>query len=244
MEVMNNNEFSKEFKIGEQTKEFFNQNMNTLLKASAIVAFIRLIQDLAIYTIGDTSLGGGIAIITLIASSLALFFLGLSIKVIAGNWYLNKTNIELKQGYDSLNGKKLTLFISSTIKGIKIGLWSLLIVIPGIYKTFSYIFNEDFVIFNDAKATEAIKLSKELSKKNIFEIFIYYLALTILAFIPAFIIKILVPIFIMMGLGIIAPFISFVSNMIMYLVAFSIMSGITMKFIDLTQKIGLELNIK
>lgn len=244
MEVMNNNEFSKEFKIGEQTKEFFNQNMNTLLKASAIVAFIRLIQDLAIYTIGDTSLGGGIAIITLIASSLALFFLGVSIKVIAGNWYLNKTNIELKQAYDSLNGKKLTLFISSTIKGIKIGLWSLLIVIPGIYKTFSYIFNEDFVIFNDAKATEAIKLSKELSKKNIFEIFIYYLALTILAFIPAFIIKILVPIFIMMGLGIIAPFISFVSNMIMYLVALSIMSGITMKFIDLTQKIGLELNIK
>ncbi|MCT4584411.1 MAG: hypothetical protein N4A54_05745 [Peptostreptococcaceae bacterium] len=244
MEVMNNNEFSKEFKIGEQTKEFFNQNMNTLLKASAIVAFIRLIQDLAIYTIGDTSLGGGIAIITLIASSLALFFLGLSIKVIAGNWYLNKTNIELKQAYDSLNGKKLTLFISSTIKGIKIGLWSLLFVIPGIYKTFSYIFNEDFVIFNDAKATEAIKLSKELSKKNIFEIFIYYLALTILAFIPAFIIKILVPIFIMMGLGIIAPFISFVSNMIMYLVALSIMSGITMKFIDLTQKIGLELNIK
>lgn len=244
MEVMNNNEFSKEFKIGEQTKEFFNQNMNTLLKASAIVAFIRLIQDLAIYTIGDTSLGGGIAIITLIASSLALFFLGLSIKVIAGNWYLNKTNIELKQAYDSLNGKKLTLFISSTIKGIKIGLWSLLIVIPGIYKTFSYIFNEDFVIFNDAKATEAIKLSKELSKKNIFEIFIYYLALTILAFIPAFIIKMLVPIFIMMGLGIIAPFISFVSNMIMYLVALSIMSGITMKFIDLTQKIGLELNIK
>ncbi len=244
MEVMNNNEFSKEFKIGEQTKEFFNQNMNTLLKASAIVAFIRLIQDLAIYTIGDTSLGGGIAIITLIASSLALFFLGVSIKVIAGNWYLNKTNIELKQAYDSLNGKKLTLFISSTIKGIKIGLWSLLFVIPGIYKTFSYIFNEDFVIFNDAKATEAIKLSKELSKKNIFEIFIYYLALTILAFIPAFIIKILVPIFIMMGLGIIAPFISFVSNMIMYLVALSIMSGITMKFIDLTQKIGLELNIK
>lgn len=244
MEAMKKEELQKEFKIGEQTKKFFEENMKTIITASCIIGFMRFIIDMIGCFNGDSNMKDSIIIITFIALLITMFFCTMSMKVIAGNWYLKNTKMSLKEAYKVLEGKKLTLIISSIIKSIKIGLWSILLIIPGIYKTFSYIFNEDFIIFNDAKSSEAIKLSKQLSKKNILEIFIYYLVVMIMALIPTFIIKVLVPILLLMGLDIVTPFISFVANIITYSATLSIASGITMKFIDLTNKIGLELNIK
>ncbi|WXR62966.1 hypothetical protein WG909_07220 [Peptostreptococcaceae bacterium AGR-M142] len=244
MEAMKKEELQKEFKIGEQTKKFFEENMKTIITASCIIGFMRFIIDMIGCLGGDSNMKDSIIIITFIALLITMFFCTMSMKVIAGNWYLKNTKMSLKEAYKVLEGKKLTLIISSIIKSIKIGLWSILLIIPGIYKTFSYIFNEDFIIFNDAKSSEAIKLSKQLSKKNILEIFIYYLVVMIMALIPTFIIKVLVPILLLMGLDIVTPFISFVANIITYSATLSIASGITMKFIDLTKKIGLELNIK
>lgn len=244
MEAMKKEELQKEFKIGEQTKEFFKENKKELIKASIIVAFIRFIIDMTAYFMGNTNMGSNICIAMFIVLALTMFFCTISIKLMAGNWYLKNTKMSLIKSYKALEGKKLTLLISNIIKGIKIGLWSMLFFIPGIYKTFSYIFNQDFIIFNDVKSFEAIKLSKKLSKKNVLEIFIYYLVIIIIALIPTFIMRVSIPILLLMGFGIVTPFISFLANIITYGAALSIASGITMKFIDLSNKMGIELNIK
>ena len=65
--------------------------------------------------------------------------------------------------------------ITGLIKGLFIALWSLLLIVPGIIKTYAYALIELLLAdeeYEDLSATEAIKLSQEMMKGHKMDLFV------------------------------------------------------------------------
>lgn len=240
---------AKNFKIFEVTKEFLKANDKEIIKGSLLIASIGLFIDLLFFFFGESIIGniigliGLIGLIALITSIVLTFFLGMIIKVIAANWYFNNHKMNLKEAYDSLEGKKMVVFISDFIKAIKLILWTLLLIIPGICHIYLYIFNEDFVIFGNKEASESIKLSKEYAKTELNEVFIFGCIIGLIIILITSATSLFNNIFISIGFGIITPFISFCEQFIVGIASFGMAGGVTMKFIEICKERNINIKI-
>lgn len=129
-----------------------------------------------------------LALILIILAALFLFFY-IAIITQAGMYILikdNQENITIKEAF--LRGKKVAVkfFILNLLIGIFVFLWSLLLVIPGIYMAIAYSAAAWIFIYEGIAGTAAIKKSKELVKGYWLPVFGRYAALYILLYLAIF----------------------------------------------------------
>lgn len=237
---------TRNFKIFEVTKEFLKANDKEMIKGSLLLASIyTIIFSISIFS---TFIRLGFISFLLsftapIANIFVVIYLGASIKIIAANWYFNNHKINLKDAYNSLDGKKMIILISDLIKCIKIMLWSCLLVIPGYYHLFAYIFNQDFILFGNKEASDSIKLSKENSKGHLLELFIFVIITALTLVIPIFFINIINILLLKMKLIILLPIVLFAISFISLMSFVFINAGVTMKFIEICKEKNINIKI-